>query len=109
MQMSFAAPISGSWATPDNIVQVSQRAEELGYQGLWTFQRLLYPDAPEAERLAPVYRSVLDPVVLLGYLAAATSRIRLGLAIIDAPFYAPIVVAKPVAAVGRLGNGRLDG
>jgi probable F420-dependent oxidoreductase len=106
--MSFAVPISGSWATPDNIASTSQRAEELGYQGLWTFQRLLFPAVPEDQRLAPVYRSVLDPLVLLGFLAGVTSRIRLGVAIIDAPFYAPIVLAKQFAAIDVLSNGRLD-
>jgi probable F420-dependent oxidoreductase len=108
MQMSFAVPISGSWATPDNIASTSQRAEELGYQGLWTFQRLLFPAVPEDQRLAPVYRSVLDPLVLLGFLAGVTSRVRLGVAIVDAPFYAPIVLAKQFAAIDVLSNGRLD-
>ena len=108
MQMSVAVPISGSWATPDNIVQIAQRSEELGYHGLWTFQRLLFPAVPEDQQLAPVYRSVLDPLVLLGYLAAATSRVRLGVAIVDAPFYAPIVVAKQFAAIDVLSKGRLD-
>jgi len=108
MQMSFAVPVSGTWATPDNIVRTAQRAEELGYHGLWTFQRLLYPAKPESERWAPVYRSVLDPLVLLGYLAHATSRARLGVAIVDAPFYAPIVLAKQFAAIDVLSDGRLD-
>ncbi len=108
MKMSFAVPISGSWATPDNIVRSAQRAEELGYHGLWTFQRLLYPAVPESDRWAPVYRSVLDPLVLLGYLAAVTSRARLGVAIVDAPFYTPIVLAKKFAAIDILSGGRLD-
>jgi probable F420-dependent oxidoreductase len=108
MKMSFAVPISGSWATPDNIVRTAQRAEELGYHGLWTFQRLLYPAVPEGDRWAPVYRSVLDPLVLLGYLAAVTTRPRLGVAIVDAPFYTPIVLAKKFAAIDVLSDGRLD-
>jgi probable F420-dependent oxidoreductase len=108
MQMSFAPPVTGSWATPDNIVRIAQRAEELGYQGLWTFQRLLYPSVPESERWAPVYRSVLDPLVTLGYLAAVTSRVRLGVAIVDAPYYTPIVLAKKFAAIDILSAGRLD-
>jgi probable F420-dependent oxidoreductase len=108
MQMSVAVPISGSWATPDNIVSIAQRSEELGYSGLWTFQRLLYPVVPEEQRLAPPYRSVLDPLVLLGFLAGHTTRARLGVAIVDAPFYAPIVLAKQFAAIDVLSNGRLD-
>ena len=41
---------------------------------LWTFQRLLIPAGAQMD---PVYRSVLDPMVALGFLAAGTSRIRL--------------------------------
>src|SRR4051812_12642049 len=108
MQMSVAVPISGSWATPDNILRIAQRSEELGYHGLWTFQRLLYPVVPEEQRLAPPYRSVLDPLVLLGFLAGVTKRVRLGVAIVDAPFYAPIVLAKQFAAIDVLSGGRLD-
>jgi probable F420-dependent oxidoreductase len=108
MQMSVAVPISGTWATPDNIMRIAQRAEELDYHGLWTFQRLLYASKLESERWAPVYRSVLDPLVLLGYLAGVTSRTRLGVAIVDAPFYAPIVLAKQFAAIDVLSGGRLD-
>ena len=108
MQMSVAAPTAGSWATPDNIVRIASRAEDLGYHGIWTFQRLIYPAKPESERWAPVYRSVLDPLVTLGYLAGVTSRVRLGVAIVDAPFYAPIVLAKQFAAIDVLSRGRLD-
>jgi len=68
--IGFAVPLAGSWATPDNQVELAQRAEELGYASLWTFQRLLYPADPAAseapERWSPVYRSVADPLVTLG-------------------------------------------
>ena len=33
--------------------------------------------------MEPVYHDVLDPMVALGYVAARTSRIRLGVAILD--------------------------
>src|SRR5579859_5507099 len=68
----------GAWATPRNLAELARRAERLGYRSLWTFQRLL---APSGAKLAPVYKSVLDPMVSLGYLAAATSSIRLGVAV----------------------------
>ncbi len=41
MLIGFGAPCSGSWATPALMTRVAQRAEELGYHSLWTFQRLL--------------------------------------------------------------------
>ena len=65
MQLGFAVPTAGSWATPDRMVELATRAEQLDYASLWTFQRLLFP-ADEAEaanpRWQPVYRSVHDPL-----------------------------------------------
>ena len=106
MTIGFAVPVSGSWATPQNQTRVAQRAEELGYATAWTFQRILYPAKPESERWAPVYRSVTDPLVTLGFLAGQTSRIGLGVAILNAPFYSPILLAKQVATLDVLSGGR---
>ena len=109
MQLGFAVPISGSWATPDNSAALARRAEELGYASLWTFQRLLSPlDADGAPKLEPQYRSVHDPIVLLGYLAAITSRVRLGLAIVNAPYYSPVLLAKQLTTLDHVSGGRLD-
>ncbi|MCY7373308.1 MAG: TIGR03619 family F420-dependent LLM class oxidoreductase [Spirochaetaceae bacterium] len=112
MLIGFAVPLSGSWATPDNQVKLAQRAEELGYASLWTFQRLLYPADPGAsetpERWSPVYRSVHDPIVALAYLAAHTSRIRLGVAVINMPWFSPLLLAKQAATLDAVSGGRLD-
>jgi len=51
---------------------------------------------------------VLDPMVALGYLAARTSRIRLGVAVVNLPFVSPAVVAKQATTVDVLSGGRLD-
>ena len=105
MDIGFGAPVSGAWATPRNLLELSRRAERLGYRSLWTFQRLL---APSSAPLAAVYRSVLDPLVSLGYLAAATASIRLGVAVVNHPFASPLLLAKQAATVDVLSGGRLD-
>jgi probable F420-dependent oxidoreductase len=105
MDIGFGAPVSGAWATPRNLTELGRRAERLGYRSLWTFQRLL---APTSAALAPVYRSVLDPLVTLGYLAAATTSIRLGVAVVNHPFASPLLLAKQAATVDVLSGGRLD-
>lgn len=105
MKFGFGIPVSGAWATPENLTHIAQRAEELGYHSLWTYQRLLSPvDAAWGE----MYRSVLDPVVSLAYVAARTSRIRLGVAVINMPFLAPVVVAKQLATLDIVSGGRVD-
>jgi probable F420-dependent oxidoreductase len=105
VDVGFALPTSGAWATPANVATVARAADEGGYRTLWTFQRVLVPTAFE---LPAVYRSVLDPLVTLGFAAAVTDRARLGLAVVNGPFYAPAVLAKQLAAIDVLSNGRLD-
>jgi probable F420-dependent oxidoreductase len=105
MDLGFALPVSGSWATPENVEAIARAADSRGYRTLWTFQRLLFPTT---FKLGPVYRTVLDPLITLGYTAAVTSRARLGLAVVNGPFYAPVVLAKQLAAIDVLSRGRLD-
>lgn len=108
MQLGFAVPISGSWATPANCTRIARRAEELGYSSLWTFQRLLSPVRGDDPVLAPQYRSVHDPLAILAYLAGQTSAVRLGVAVVNMPYYAPIVLAKTLTTIDHLSDGRLD-
>ena len=105
LQVGVGLPMAGAWATPDNLRQVARRADELGYASLWTFQRLLHPID---EDWGPTYQSVLDPVTALSHAAAVTSRIRLGLAVVNLPWYAPIVLAKALTTLDILSDGRLD-
>jgi probable F420-dependent oxidoreductase len=105
MKIGFGAPVAGAWATPEYLASFAGRAEEAGYASLWSFQRLL---VPEGSGMEPVYRSVLDPLVALGFVAARTSRIRLGVAIINLPFVSPAYLAKQATTVDVLSGGRLD-
>lgn len=105
MKIGFGAPVSGSWATPANHVRFARLAEECGYASLWTFQRLL---VGADQQLPPVYQSVLDPLVSLSFLAAHTSRVRLGVAVLNLPFVAPAYLAKQAATLDLLSGGRLD-
>jgi probable F420-dependent oxidoreductase len=108
MNLGFGAPVAGSWATPENLAEIARRAEELGYSSLWSFSRILFPDAPGEDRLQSVYRSVHDPLVVAAFLAAITSRVRLGMAVINMPFYPPLVLAKALTSIDVVSHGRLD-
>lgn len=97
--------MSGAWARPETLTSIARRAEELGYHGLWAFQRLL---VGEEQDLAPVYQSVLDPIVALTWAGAATSRIRLGVSVINLPYVSPAYLAKQAGTLDRLTGGRFD-
>lgn len=108
MEIGFALPVSGSWATAENCIEIAESAERLGYSSLWTFQRLLSPVTPEGQQwLPPAYHSVLDPFSVLAFAAARTSRVRLGVAVVNAPFYPPALLGKIAATIDRLSDGRL--
>jgi probable F420-dependent oxidoreductase len=105
VDIGFGAPVSGAWATPASLSSFARAAEETGYHSLWSFQRLLVPDGSGME---PVYQSVLDPMAALAFAAAVTTRIRLGVAIINLPFVSPGYLAKQAATVDVLSAGRHD-
>ena len=102
--LGFGLPVSGSWATPEIMVRVARRAEELGYASLWTFQRVLSPVDSE---LGPAHRSVHDSIVALAYVAGHTDRIGLGTATLCAPFTAPALLAKALTSLDVVSGGRL--
>jgi probable F420-dependent oxidoreductase len=105
MLISCGCPVSGVWADPMSVSGFAMRAEELGYHGLWSFQRLL---VGQGQEMAPVYRSVLDPLLALTYAAARTTEIRLGVAVINLPFISPTYLAKQAGTLDVLSGGRFD-
>lgn len=105
MDIGFGAPVSGAWATPQNLAAFATAAEASGYHSLWSFQRLL---VPAGSQMDPVYQSVLDPMAALSFAAAVTSRIRLGVAIVNLPFVSPGYLAKQAASLDVLSGGRHD-
>src|SRR5215470_9912589 len=103
MKLGFALPHIGPIATRDNIRMAAQRAEELGYHSLWTNERVLvpveaktpYPGAADG-KLNPEYDTVFEHMTVLTYAAAVTSTIRLGVSVINIPFYNPVMLARRV-------------
>jgi probable F420-dependent oxidoreductase len=105
MLISCGCPVSGVWADPLSVTGFAMRAEELGYHGLWSFQRLL---VGAGQTLEPVYQSVLDPLLALTYAAARTTQIRLGVAVINLPYVSPTYLAKQASTLDVLCGGRFD-
>ena len=79
----------------DLVRRFALRAEELGYHSLWVAEQIL-GQTPTPE-----------PVSYLSYLAALTSRIRLGSAVIVATTRNPVLLAKQLGTLDVLSEGRL--
>src|SRR5215813_1783077 len=115
MKLGFSLPMAGPWATPENQVLVAQRAESLGYNSLWVFQRLLYAIKPQndypplpGQPWPKAFERAMDPLVSLAFVAGATSRIRLGTSVLIMPYYTPVMLAKQLATLDVVSRGRLD-
>ena len=83
MKIGFGLPNIGPLGTQENILKVAEHAEVLGYDSLWTIERLLWPVKPQT--LYPVtadgslpegYKYSLDPLDTLTFAAAAPRRLR---------------------------------
>ncbi len=113
MRVGFALGNIGPIGTPENLVKIAQRAETLGYDTLWTVERLLWPVAPQTPyaatpdgSLPPEYRYALDPMDALVFVAGHTKRIGLGTSVLDIPFYNPVLLARRVTTLDVLSGGR---
>jgi probable F420-dependent oxidoreductase len=72
-----------------------ERAEALGYDSLWVQEQMITDVA------------ILEPVALLTYVAALTSRVRLGTAVLLTVVRNPVELAKTLATIDQLSQGRL--
>jgi len=85
------------------IHDTARMAEDLGFDSVWVPDHAVVPPAVQA-RYGPVY---YDVIAVLGYLAGITHRVRLGTTVLVVPYRHPIVLAKELASLDQLSDGRL--
>ncbi len=113
MRFGFALPQVGSAVGPEGLVTVAKRAEDLGFDSLWVLDRILWPVSPKApypigDGSLPVkYKSVLDPLETLTFVAAHTRRVALGTSVLNLPWYNPVLLARRLTTLDILSAGRL--
>ena len=114
MKIGYFLPQMGTAASGEAMVKVAQKAEELGFETVWTTERLLFPEKPRTPYagspdgvLPDVYRIVYDPLDSLTWVAAQTKRIRLGTSVLDIPYYNPVMLARRLTTIDVLSGGRL--
>jgi probable F420-dependent oxidoreductase len=117
MRFGVALPQFGARARDpavrDHIRDVAVAADQLGFDVVWTAEHLIFPAAidtpyPYGGR-APfdVTDPILDVASTLAYVAALTTRVRLGTSVVVLPYHHPIALAKALASVDVLSDGRL--
>jgi probable F420-dependent oxidoreductase len=93
--MEFAIAIPQTFPDPAGVQRFLRRAEELPFAAAWCIEQVI--------GTAPV----LESLTTLGYAAAMTRRLRLGIAVLLIAQRNPIDTAKSLSSLDVLSNGRL--
>jgi probable F420-dependent oxidoreductase len=103
------------FTNPEVLVPFVQRAEALGYESVWTAEHVIipktytsvYPYNPSGKLPFAADAAIIDPLVALTFIAAATSRLRLGTGVNILPQMNPLYLAKWASSIDHLSRGRL--
>ena len=88
----------------EDVFATAASAEEFGFDGVWLAERHFAP--PGGVR--PVPSVVASPLIIATAIAARTSRIRVGTAVLVLPLGHPVRMAEEVATIDNISLGRLD-
>jgi probable F420-dependent oxidoreductase len=78
---------------PENVVNFAKKCEAMGCHSMWTIDRIAYDN--------------LEPLTILGAAAGATQRIRLGTSVLLGNTRHPAHLAKIIATLDFISNGRI--
>lgn len=101
MDLQIVLPDESPAVDAQRVIDLGVEAERLGYETAWLPDHLLPP-----RDYGETYGGVYEPLVTLTYLAARTSRIRLGTSVLVLPMRSPFVVAKQAATLHELSGAR---
>ena len=115
MKLGLGLPHLGALASPDAIRTVAIAAEAAGLDSLWAMDRLLSPVTPRTlgypgrsdGTLPAAQQTVIDPLVALTVAATVTEHVAIGTDVLVAPWYAPVLLARTLAAIDQVSAGRL--
>lgn len=111
--LAFASSVG---VEQDLALDVCRRAEAAGFESLWGGEHVILPDTihsrypytDDGKIPAEPDTPIPDPLIWLAFAAAAAPTLRLGTCILIVPQRNPLVLAKELATLDRLSDGRLE-
>lgn len=115
MKFALMGVGSGSTVRPDVLAQVAHKGEELGFESAWIPEHLAvpvemkarYPGSADGRFPGGPGVALHDPFVALSFVAAQTRTIKLGTGVFVLPLRNTLSVAKAVASLDVLSQGRV--
>jgi probable F420-dependent oxidoreductase len=116
MKFGMSVIVRGDNAAPATFDAMAKKAEETGLETLWTSDHLIipklkvskYPGRADGQFPDPWKRTYWQPFSVLTYLAAKTTKVRLGTSVLILPMRNPIEVAAQVGELDVLSGGRIN-
>ncbi|HEU0102324.1 MAG TPA: LLM class flavin-dependent oxidoreductase [Mycobacteriales bacterium] len=123
MKLALYLPNFRNQVTVQELADLTDLAEELDFDSVWTLDRIVVPEASDREELQHSFGMMTEfpkqlPVAargrwfqgwpLLPWIAARTTKVRIGMSITDTPYRSPGVFAAECATIDHLSNGRLN-
>lgn len=90
------------WATPQNLINLSQLAQRLGYDSLWMHDHLLAPEEVKIDE-----PNIHEPLISASHLLAIVPEITFGIATIILPLRDPVLFARQLVTLNAFSPGRL--
>ena len=115
MRFSLILPIPGP-ASPDQVLEFAETADELGYHGVYMNSRVArpvgiaskHPYMPDGRAPWPVSVNWPDTFVVFSSIAARTRRLRFGPMVVPVIVTHPLVLAKQAASLDAYSSGRFE-
>ena len=123
MKLALYLPNFRDHVTVQELEDLTMLAEELEFDSIWTLDRIIVPEASDRGELQYPFGMMKEfplqmPVSshgkwfqgwpLLPWLAAKTSKCRIGMSITDTPYRSPGVFAAEIATIDHLSGGRVN-
>jgi alkanesulfonate monooxygenase SsuD/methylene tetrahydromethanopterin reductase-like flavin-dependent oxidoreductase (luciferase family) len=123
MKLALYLPNFRTKVTLKELEDLTSLAEDLDFDSVWTLDRIVVPEASDRAELQYPFGMMAGlpnalPVAsrgewfqgmpLIPWLAAKTTKVRIGMSITDTPFRAPGVLAAEMATIDHLSGGRLN-
>jgi probable F420-dependent oxidoreductase len=97
-----------------DVAVIAQKAESLGFESMWLPEHTVMPvqastryqGSPDG-RIPPAMSDMGDPFIGLARASAVTKTIKLGTGICLVPEHNPLVLAKTIATLDFISNGRV--
>ena len=105
MKLGLALPNNQGVERVMDLVHLAREAEDLGLTSVWVSEHLWHAEYV-AKRLGD--KPYHEPLTVLTAVATATRWVRLGTSVLIMPWHHPVRLAKTLASLDDLSEGRVD-